>query len=413
MSLLAESDKTTKLFRPGARRPSSRRVCAGLTAPPGVCSQLPAWWGREQWVNVDVWCALAAHPDWCREEHVSPDTVVRVARAHAGYADRATGRSCRPTNERIAADLQVCVRTVQRARRLLKRLGLVVEVVRGRSILTRAERLRAWRRGSSHRRIASEFVLISPRPPPPVDGVTPPATPKVSRESHLREGFFRPKNRTRRGAARPSTYHKRPATVSADQHRTSRLAAGLQQRIGWLRGTSPRRLTCLHRFALQDWTPRDVHTALDEVLRARSWSVPQRIDQPAAYLAALLREVDPADRPGTLEEAMLAERRVREEWLHQTRFGDRECAHGYLAGDLPHPIDGHLACPMCRRVKAQQMTWSQPVCAACFERENPGRTPVRVTDADCERCCLCGEMTFAGIYTRKDPKVVPYPRPSG
>lgn len=413
MSLLAESDNSARLARSGARWTSSRRVCAGLKAPPGACSLLPAWWGREHWLNVDVWCGLAARPDWCREEHVNADTAVRVARAHAGYADKATGRSCRPTNERIAAELQVSVRTVQRARRLLKRLRLVVEVVRGRSILTRAERLQAWRRGSSHRRIASEFALTSPRPPPPVDGVTPPATPKVSRGSHLREGFFRPKDRRRMGAARPSTYQERPATLSADQQLTKCLAAGLQQRIGWLRGTSPRRLTSLHRFALEGWTPRDVHTALDQVLRARTWSVPQHIDQPAAYLAALLRDVDPADRPGTLEEAMLAERRVRDEWLWQTRFGDRECAHGYAAGDLPHPIDGHLACPMCRRRTEPQMTWTQPVCADCFERENPGRQPVRMVDADSERCCLCGSMTFAGIYVRKDPKLVPYPRVSG
>lgn len=88
------------------------------------------------------------------------------------------------------------------------------------------------------------------------------------------------------------------------------------------------------------------------MLRVRGWSVPDQIEHPPAYLAALLRNVDENDRPGALEEAMLAEERARREWLWQTTFGGRECEHGTLAGDLPHPVDGHLACPMCRRAAA-------------------------------------------------------------
>lgn len=87
------------------------------------------------------------------------------------------------------------------------------------------------------------------------------------------------------------------------------------------------------------------------MLRARGWTVPDRIEHPAAYLAALLRDVDPADRPGALEEARLAEERTRRDWLWQTQHAGRECVHGYLAGDLPHPISGYLPCPMCRRNK--------------------------------------------------------------
>jgi hypothetical protein len=88
--------------------------------------------------------------------------------------------------------------------------------------------------------------------------------------------------------------------------------------------------------------------ACDEVLRARHWTVPDRIVQPAAYLAALLRDVDPADRPGALEEARLAEEKARRDWVWNTTFGTLMCPHAQPGADRPHPIDGHLACPLCR-----------------------------------------------------------------
>lgn len=314
---------------------------------------VPAWWSRDRWLNVDVWCAVAGGRDVCREEHVDPHTVKRVARAHAAYADHSTGRNCRPTNERLAADLRMSERQIQRARRALKRLRLLVEITRGRSIMTRAERLAAWRRGSSHRRIAAEFALVSRRHPQAcrctVERVIPPGSNEVRRVSHLGREFFRRRDRWMNGAPPRTHYQERPRTVTTRQVRAQRLITGVQSRLGWLSGTSPTRLRSLHRFAAHGWTPRDVHRACDDVLRSRGWSIPDRIEHPAAYLAALLRDVDPADRPGALEEAMREQELVRREWLWQTTFGDRECAHGALAGDLAHPITGHLACPQCRR----------------------------------------------------------------
>ncbi len=94
---------------------------------------------------------VAAGVEVCKAVHADPHTVVRVARAMAGYADYTTGRDCQPTtNTRLAADLAMSVRRIQRARDALKPLHVVV-------VLTRAERLAAWRRASSHRRLAAEF----------------------------------------------------------------------------------------------------------------------------------------------------------------------------------------------------------------------------------------------------------------
>lgn len=131
--------------------------------------------------------------------------------------------------------------------------------------------------------------------------------------------------------------------------RRDRLIAGARTALPWLSGVSPRRLRWLGRFAAHGWTQRDVELACAEVLTARGWSVPRELAQPAAFLWALLREVDPGDRPTALIEAQLAEERARREWLWQTRFSANECPHGQPAGDLPHPIDGHLACPFCRK----------------------------------------------------------------
>lgn len=99
----------------------------------------------------------------------------------------------------------------------------------------------------------------------------------------------------------------------------------------------PAGLTCLHRFAVAGWPPRDVQAAADEALRARYWSVPARVEHPAAYLACLLRDVDPADRPRALEDAMRAQELAVRDWYTQTTLGRRFCPHDHPGGTSPIP----------------------------------------------------------------------------
>lgn len=89
---------------------------------------------------------------------VSRAAVLAVAAARAGYAEHATGRQCRPTNERLAADTGLSVRTVQRADAALRLLGVATEVLRGRQ-RTRVERLASWRVGDRGRGWASVWAL--------------------------------------------------------------------------------------------------------------------------------------------------------------------------------------------------------------------------------------------------------------
>jgi hypothetical protein len=56
-----------------------------------------------------------------------------------------------------------------------------------------------------------------------------------------------------------------------------------------------------------------------------------------------------------------------------------------------------------------KMSWTQPICEACWNERNPEREAVRVTvQEDAETCCYCGEHTSSGIFVRVDPKTVKF-----
>ena len=109
----------------------------------------------------------------------------------------------------------------------------------------------------------------------------------------------------------------------------------------------PRLAPTLHRFAQAGWTPRDVDRAVIDALATRGWRLPRELHQPAAYLATLLREVDPADRPGALDEWIAQRERAQRAYERQLLHGT-PCAHGAPAGDVPSPLGGIAACPLCR-----------------------------------------------------------------
>ncbi len=329
---------------------TSRRVSAGIAPAPGSTARLPSWWSSTDWIDVEVRGALAERRDLCRTHHVEADTVLAVARGMAHYADHRTGRDCRPTNARLVEDVRVSLSTVQRARRVLKALGLVVELVAGRSVMTRSERLTAWRRGSSHRRIAATFALCSRRRRPRVvDGDTPPGATGGSSLPHLRKTRLQTKTETTRAASRPAhTEESSPRRRRRPDPATRALVEATRARLRWLASVSvPRLAPTLHRFAQAGWTARDVDRTVVDVLAARGWHLPRALSQPAAYLAALLREVDPADRPGALDEWIAAQERAQRAYERQLRHGE-PCSHGVPAGDVPSPMRGIAACPLCR-----------------------------------------------------------------
>lgn len=55
------------------------------------------------------------------------------------------------------------------------------------------------------------------------------------------------------------------------------------------------------------------------------------------------------------------------------------------------------------------MTWTQPLCRACWNRDRPHDQPHVLTEPKTEICCMCGHETRDGIYVRYNPNAVPYP----
>jgi hypothetical protein len=137
---------------------------------------IPCWsGGAHAWAHGVVPAAYAAR----YETHVRPAmpgnpislrSLIKVAQVRAEFADRATGRNCRPTNALLARMTRLSIRTVQRASTALRLLGVATEVLRGRQ-RTRDERFASWRVGDRGRGWASvwalhdsRFRVLSPHP---------------------------------------------------------------------------------------------------------------------------------------------------------------------------------------------------------------------------------------------------------
>ena len=60
---------------------------------------------------------------------------------------------------------------------------------------------------------------------------------------------------------------------------------------------------------------------------------------------------------------------------------------------------------------AARLSWTQPMCDACWRKRNGERNPSRLTidTRMLEICSFCGQVTESGIYVREDPRLVPYP----
>ncbi len=291
--------------------------------------------------------------------------------------------------------------TLQKAARVLASRGWIVLIRAGKNWLTVDERKELWRAGSTARQrrnvwactipphlrlpsplhvaelICAEQSAYARRPGPNVSvnnyavdsagsdsGCDLPTTRRVSGASSVTANkVFKPNQASTSGASRrPAAKGRRSARTYRADSRTIRLAKDVKSRVFWLRDTPHQRvMPALDRFARVGWTASDILRELDQMLAVRGWEVPTaRVSTttagrqhqyplrcPWGYLAMLLRTLEPTD----LIAQRAYERTIRaaqRDYERLRRTGPL-CDHGEPAGDVPSPIKGILACPLCRR----------------------------------------------------------------
>ena len=349
-----------------------------LDLEPDAWAGVPCWTGRaERWVRYvvpiawDLRAATHVRPV-LGTNPVSRGAVLAVAAARAVYAEFSTGRNSRPTNERLAADTGLSVRTVQRADAALKLLGVATEVMRGRQ-RTRTERLASWRVGDCARGWASVWALhdnptltravhqLSPHPEGSLLGKKP------SSKSVVTTGDRRPTGAGGRGAKR------RAGPDSGGSGLAARWRADPAS-PPWARRHSAHAWAALLAAPAQHkWSSRDVNTAIRDWAGVHGW-LPDAPHRPIGLLGAILRwHGDTAVRPAALDEAReaaelaAARERIAAQLDARERVAEQREAGRAALGGAGHTAARAVAAAAAARAVARRYTQTVAVETAAHE----------------------------------------------
>ncbi|WP_231513457.1 helix-turn-helix domain-containing protein [Mycobacterium paragordonae] len=295
------------------RRRSEAAVVAAIVLELGEApyAGVPCWTGRAQrWATFTVAVAFDCRYDTAVRplmpgNPISRHALLAIAQARAGYADHGTGRNCRPSNERLAADTGYSVRTVQRADTVLRLLGVATEVLRGRQ-RTRMERLASWRVGDRHRGWASVWALhdnpqlsrlVHRLSPHPRSG---PVRDKHSPNQVVTTGTGSPAGRRQDGAAR----RRAPDAGGAALARAWRADGHAPP---WARRHSPSAWAAiLAGPAAHGWSGRDLNALIGDWAGVSGRRIPDAPHKPIGLLGAMLAWHGAerlGERPAALDEA--------------------------------------------------------------------------------------------------------------
>lgn len=269
-------------------------------------AELPMWTSRDGWLS-DLAALLATDEGLaeCARVHIKPELVLRVARCKAAHADHATGRNCAASNATVAAAADCSTRTVTNTNGVLSALGVAVEAHRGTGSASTP----------GYGRRPSIWHLISRRQPvdkPAAAGAVcdlPPSR-RDRRISPVRSQS--PNTRTR--ASKPNSHPKKAPPRSG---RCAPRPLAVQRLADELVGNSYGRTPVCHGLdhgqhigSICDaiisagidpaiWSAAEIKNALNADMKARGWSWPDRIENPAAFLATRLRRLPkrPAGAP--------------------------------------------------------------------------------------------------------------------
>lgn len=144
------TDRSLRDLRHATAAPERRDGYAQPHAPAELIAAVPAWSSRRAMVRILR--GLAKQPAVqaaCRRAEIAVETWLAISINDALDADGATGRGICRSQVVAGAAVNRSAKTVQRARALNVRLGLLVEVYRGRE-LTKDERLSLVRAHGTH-----------------------------------------------------------------------------------------------------------------------------------------------------------------------------------------------------------------------------------------------------------------------
>ena len=273
---------------------------------------IPCWsGGPTKWAHVTVASAYDQGYSQIRAQMTAPvskKAVVAIAAEMARFADRSTGRNCRPSVATLAARTGFAERTVQRARECLRLLGLATEVVRGRQ-RTYIERMASWRMGDRQRGWASVWALHDN---PQVNRVIHRLTPHLERSQLKTVNSPLKKLATTRAGARGARQGVATRRRSIDQQgeQLARRWRAHPKAPSWAgRFSTAAWAAILAAPSHAGWTADDLNAAVSEWL-ASGHRVPDDPRRPiglmGAVLAAYTAHNDLAVRPTAYAEAAAA-----------------------------------------------------------------------------------------------------------
>ncbi|PYE12051.1 hypothetical protein DFR67_12659 [Williamsia limnetica] len=286
---------------------------------------IPCWNTDEHWITWAVPVAYAQY--YTRilpqlggsKSGISLAVLTKIAAAHAVHADYRTGRNCRPSLDRLIEITGYGERTIQRARQVLRLIGVATEVFRGRP-RSLVERLASWRVQCRAMGWTSVYVLHSPQLVDKTAGNTVaaphPGTHPLGCNPRLGNSSLTPTSEAgelKGRAARDRATYKRGWTGPEPDQKGTLLASRWRQdprTPTWARRYTPAAWShVLAKPAAHGWTCRDLNALLrDYTLAGNGNWIAHDPRKPIALLAGILKHHgDLANRPAAIDDAREAE----------------------------------------------------------------------------------------------------------
>lgn len=289
-----------------------------LTPAGRPVATVPCWPGRQAWLR-DVAAALdtdSATRIRQSNAKVAAATVLAVATAHAHFAETRTGRHMVASLATLAKRSELSIDQVRRGRRVLRTLGLLVDLQLGRRLTGIEIQAARHLHGHTQTGAASEIALTTPAR---IAALRPKPAPRSASDTSAPLsplGFFSgselAKNRRtlrKKRATTNRTTIPRPISLQRVTAELVSKSRGLDQTAKYLKKTChldaarPSTAPVRHLGALCDviaaagidterFTAQHIKDALDLDGRRNGLSWPDRIANPTKYLAWRLGRLD-------------------------------------------------------------------------------------------------------------------------